>query len=250
MIKGRGAPDASTLGNVGSLYRDLDTNDIYECIRIIDNASDYGFIDVTQRTPEAKRIWVKYGGASFAPVTEESFDPANLLSTITELTLPSGFTIVQGDFNAYTSLKKVTIPEGVTRLLGESFYGNTTIEEIVLPNSLTYLDTNTFSGCTSLKSIVIPPLVKFIDDYMFCGCTSLENVVLGNSVSHVSYNCFEKCTALKEITIPASVIKITTDSDAAFKDCTNLTKIVINKPKDSIPGAPWGATNATVIWTG
>ena len=26
--------------------------------------------------------------------------------------------------------------------------------------------------------------------------------------------------------------------------------ITINKPQDSVSGAPWGATNATVVWNG
>ena len=31
---------------------------------------------------------------------------------------------------------------------------------------------------------------------------------------------------------------------------SSLTEIIINKPEGSISGAPWGADNATVIWTG
>jgi hypothetical protein len=36
----------------------------------------------------------------------------------------------------------------------------------------------------------------------------------------------------------------------AFNGCTNITSIVVHKAEGSIKGAPWGATNATVIWDG
>ena len=39
-------------------------------------------------------------------------------------------------------------------------------------------------------------------------------------------------------------------SNTAFAGCTNLETITINKSEGSVSGAPWGATNATVVWNG
>ena len=55
------------------------------------------------------------------------------------------------------------------------------------------------------------------------------------------------CSSLRSITIPNSVNEI---ESWAFRDCTALTGITVNKAQNSISGAPWGATNASIQWTG
>ena len=53
---------------------------------------------------------------------------------------------------------------------------------------------------------------------------------------------------LKIIKIPST---FTTISDVALGNCTSLEKIIINKPENSIAGAPWGApATCEVIWNG
>ena len=91
-------------------------------------------------------------------------------------------------------------------------------------------------------------------DYMeqindsFCnGCSSLSNVRIGTAVKSIGRSAFANCAALTSIAIPSNVETI--DSEA-FSNSSNLTTITINKSEGSITGAPWGATNATVVWTG
>ena len=52
---------------------------------------------------------------------------------------------------------------------------------------------------------------------------------------------------LKEINIGSGVVNIDAN---AFNAVPNLTTININKSENAISGSPWGATNATVNWTG
>ena len=52
---------------------------------------------------------------------------------------------------------------------------------------------------------------------------------------------------LKEIAIPSTVVEI---ANFTFAGCTNLKKITVNNSENDLMGAPWGAPNATVIWTG
>ena len=54
---------------------------------------------------------------------------------------------------------------------------------------------------------------------------------------------------LNEIEIPSSVDLI---GSSCFSQNGQLERIIVNKPKDSITGAPWGATKGdrVVIWQG
>ncbi len=58
---------------------------------------------------------------------------------------------------------------------------------------------------------------------------------------------FSDCQNLKSVSLPSSLESI---GSSVLLRCTSLETITIAKPENSISGAPWGATNATVIWTG
>ena len=54
---------------------------------------------------------------------------------------------------------------------------------------------------------------------------------------------------LNEIEMPSSVKSI---GSSCFSQNGQLERIIVNRPKDSITGAPWGATKGdrVVIWQG
>lgn len=79
----------------------------------------------------------------------------------------------------------------------------------------------------------------------FDGCLMLNKVKLPDTLETIEANTFKRCTALTEITIPSSVTSI---DSTAFSGCTNLKTITVKKSADSIENAPWGATNAEIIW--
>ncbi len=75
----------------------------------------------------------------------------------------------------------------------------------------------------------------------FRNCTQLSTVNISDSVTEIGTWAFVGCTGLTEITIPSSVTSIAAD---AFSGCDNLTTIHYSGTAE---GAPWGATNATVV---
>ena len=108
---------------------------------------------------------------------------------------------------------------------------------------------NAFSYCRSLESISLPE-VKEIEASSFNYCSSLESIsmpkieVLGSDKE--PYGVFNSSYKMTTINLPSTIRSI---GKNAFKN-TLITTINIDKPADSIPGAPWGATGATVNWTG
>ena len=75
----------------------------------------------------------------------------------------------------------VTIPEGVTAIGGSAFSAPsaTNLVQVVLPESLTYISDNAFYGCNKLQSIHIPANVWSIYSNAFGGCVSLTDVTFG-----------------------------------------------------------------------
>lgn len=104
-----------------------------------------------------------------------------------------------------------------------------------------------FERCTSLESISLPE-VKEIESMAFYG-GGLKSIdmpkaeILGKDTD--IYGIFNYCP-MTTINIPSTIQSI---SKNAF-DYSNITTINIDKPANSIPGAPWGATGALVYWQG
>lgn len=102
--------------------------------------------------------------------------------------------------------------------------GRSVLEKINLSESIDTIQPYAFRYCDRLTQITIPNSVKTIKESAFIYCSALETAVIGNGITSIDSYAFTGCDALKTITI--------------------------NKPQDSVSGAPWGATNATVVWTG
>lgn len=98
------------------------------------------------------------------------------------------------------------------------------LKNIILKNKLEKLGNYVFHSCYNLTEVIIPDSVKSIGGGVFFQCNKLKSVIIGNGITELSSNTFQNCNALETITI--------------------------NKPSGSISGAPWGATNATVVWNG
>ena len=124
-----------------------------------------------------------------------------------------------GDSAFYcSSLKSITIPQGVTRIGDKAFYCSS-LESIVIPDSVTSIGNSAFDGCSSLKNIVIPDSVTSIGDYAFFWCSSLESIVIPDSVTSIGDFAFIYCSSLKSITIPDSVTSI---GEGIFWSCPSL----------------------------
>lgn len=124
---------------------------------------------------------------------------------------------------AESTLKRVVLPEGMTKLEYHTFSGCTQLTEVILPSTLTEIEYSAFEGCTALEEIQIPAGVKILGNQVFYGCTSLKSVSLSASLKQMGYSSFEGCVALEEILLPASLEKV---GDNSFRGCTALTDAV------------------------
>ncbi len=82
----------------------------------------------------------------------------------------------------------------------------------VIPESVTEIGWNAFYGCRGLRNIVIPHSITRIGDNAFTNCINLMNVVIPESVNEIGGRAFEGCQNLKSIVIPKSVNEIGYDA--------------------------------------
>lgn len=112
---------------------------------------------------------------------------------------------------------------------------------------VTEIDFSGLSYCSSLESISLPE-VKQISARAFYSCAlksiSMPKVEKLGAVNDL-FGIFTGCP-MTTINIPSTIQYI---SEKAF-DSSKITTINIDKPTNSIPGAPWGATEALVYWQG
>ncbi|WP_407385897.1 leucine-rich repeat protein [Ruminococcus sp.] len=103
---------------------------------------------------------------------------------------------------------ELTIPDSVTRIGSDAFYGCTDLTSATIPDSVTEIGECAFYGCTGLTSVTIPDSVTSIGKSSFYGCTGLTNVTIPNSVTSIGKSSFYGCTGLTSVTIPDSVTSI------------------------------------------
>jgi hypothetical protein len=131
--------------------------------------------------------------------------------------------------------------------------------DVTIPADVEYIGWGAFSYCDSLTSITISSSVTIIDNYAFSWCYNLRNISISASVTEIGSDAFQDCRSLTiitvdpnnqnytsenwilynktktilikaparisgTVTIPEGVMSI---SSGAFKDCTNLTGVII-----------------------
>ena len=89
----------------------------------------------------------------------------------------------------------------------------------IIPNSVTNIGDNAFYGCQSLTNINIPNSVTSIGNDAFGRCYSLTSINIPDGVTNIGHAAFYKCESLTSINIPDGVTNI---GDYAFLFCKNI----------------------------
>ena len=144
------------------------------------------------------------------------------------LTIPNSVTFIEyGAFFGCSGLSSIIVASG------NSYYdsrdncnalietsSNTLIlgcKNTIIPNTVTAIGDNSFYGCSGLTSISIPDSVTTIGSSAFYNCSGLTSVTIGNSVQSIGNNAFQECASL-------------TTLDFNAVSCSNFSSSAIYRP--------------------
>ena len=123
-------------------------------------------------------------------------------------------------------LEKVTLPDTIKEIRGQTFKYDWKLTEVNMPKNLEYLGGGAFYNCISLKKISLPDTLTYMGGETFYNATSLEYVKLSRNLTEIRGNTFENCYSLKEIAIPDKVTRI---GGHAFYGNHNLEKVTLTE---------------------
>ena len=109
----------------------------------------------------------------------------------------------------------------------ENIQFNYSIEHVILPEELTTIGENAFWGFGALAEITIPSKVTTIGKRAFGGSGIVE-IVIPASVESISENAFSLCLKLKKITFEPRDKELNIAA-GAFDSCTSLSEVIIDK---------------------
>jgi len=155
-------------------------------------------------------------------------------TTITKVTIGNGVTrIGDSSFQKCSNLTSISIPEGMTSIGKRAFLECGRLTSVNIPNSVTSIGDSAFSGCSSMPSVGIPNSVTSIGRNAFYGCSSLTSVSIPNSVTSIGDQTFSGCGSLTSVVFPNSLTSI---GMYAFKTCSSLKSVTIPNNVASIGG--------------
>ena len=106
------------------------------------------------------------------------------------------------------TLTEISIPNEIedcpVTSIGQAAFNGTKLEQVVLPNTITNIGSNAFYGCKSLEKVNLPDGICKIKDGTFNGCQSLEEIKIPDSVTHIGKMAFYQCGELKKLQMPCS----------------------------------------------
>ena len=147
-----------------------------------------------------------------------------LVAACAATVIPDDIEII-GDYAYYNcDLEELTLPQGVTTILGYAFSHSRNLKEIIFPPSLTQIGRYAFWYCEKLVSADLPASVRIIGDGAFNNCYLLRSVECSENTQSIGKEAYYYCNSLTSIHIPEGVRLI---GNKAFMHAWKVKHIVL-----------------------
>nr|WP_294491709.1 leucine-rich repeat domain-containing protein [uncultured Anaerosporobacter sp.] len=122
--------------------------------------------------------------------------------------------------------EQLVIKEGITGLPGGEFDSFTELKTVVLPDTVTYIGDMVFFSCLKIEEIKMSKSIVKIGDFAFEGCEKIKEIRIPSKLIEIGIGAFGDCSNITEINIPNSVKKI---GKSAFSGCTKLKTVKLSE---------------------
>ena len=116
----------------------------------------------------------------------------------------------------------VVIPAGIKIIAKDAFvnFSGSPVKRIYIPNGVTRIEEMAFYHCDQLKEVRFPPTLEFMGKLAFGYCRRLTEVVLPGLIREISAEAFRECTQVKTVKCAAKRI-----GERAFRECASLRTV-------------------------
>ncbi len=131
----------------------------------------------------------------------------------------------------------------VSAIADAAFYGSSSLKSVTIPDGIVSIGTNAFYGCDKLNNVKLPSTVKTIGWNAFADCTALAEITFEGSLTALGAHAFDNtayaaaksdaefyfgdhCLVSANVSGDYAVKSdVTCVADGAFAGCTNLTSV-------------------------
>lgn len=217
-----------------------DTNCFYEKLEFpegLESIGQYAFYNLHTKHVIFPSTLTELGSYAFDNtfINKMTFKPL-----ASPLAIPDYFCRDKGYGNAPgKSLEELELAEGITSI-GRSAFERNRLKNIYIPSTVTTIGETAFRNYSTEVPAFETITIEEGDAPLTIGnnafrCDSSASGYTSNMVIHIP----ARCTSMDNFAILNY-----------YMPDNFTTTIYVNKPEGSLEGAPWGAKNATVIWTG
>ncbi len=138
-------------------------------------------------------------------------------SSLKNFTFPAfnGLVTIEGMALAETGLEEVTIPDSVTTIGINVFYGCMSLTTAHVGSGITELNGQVFNLCEKLDTVTFGGALTDIGQKAFLGCIKLTTIILPSSLKSIGAWVFKGCSSLKHLELPTG---LTTIAYEAFRE--------------------------------
>ncbi len=167
------------------------------------------------------------------------------LSSIRSITIQEGITAIGGSaFQGSGLLVTVSLPSTLTKIGYSAFSNCDALQHIAFPNALEEIGNYAFSDSSGLVSLIFPESLKSIGSYAFSSCLRLKSVAFLGELTSIQSCAFKYCPALSSVALPNKLRRL---ASGVFQDCYSLSHVDLPETLEVIEAASFYASGVKEI---